>query len=359
MRRTGAIAPKQLPDTDSMRVNCLLFAILGWAVGTAPLLADTVVLANGDRLTGTVRQLSEGKLTLKSDYGYIGTLELKWADISSIETDASFSVLTVDGERHDGQLARTGQTIEVSSERGELIAIPSVSVARIARGGRGNGLGQMVDAASGSIDVGYSLARGNQNQVQSSLGSTASYSSAQYSFQGSLDSLFARQDGARSQSRHALNARLDRYVNARVFAYALSGFERNERRLLNLRSRLGGGVGWRLRQRADLSLSALGGFAYVHEDFRQLDSRVAGEAFAGVEWRRTLFKAVEVDMRLTVHNDQFNRRRVRVEYDGRLRIPIAGRFNYTLRLFDRYDTRPAESVERNDYGIVSGLGVVF
>lgn len=342
-----------------MRFTCSLFAILGWAVCTAPLHADTVVLVNGDRLTGTVKRLSERKLAFRSDFEYIGTVELKWTDISSIETDASFYVLTVDGERHEGTLVRTGPTIEVSSERGGLIEIPSESVVRIARGGRGKGLGQMVDAVSGSIDVGYSLARGNQDQAQSSLGSTASYSTANYNFQGRLDSLFARQDGARSQSRHALNARIDRYVNARLFAYGLSGFERNERRLLNLRSRLGGGLGWRLREKADLSLSAIGGFAYVHENFRQMDSRIAGEAFAGLEWNRKLFKAVRVDMQLTVHNDQFDRRRARVEYDGRLRIPIAGRFKYTLRLFDRYDTRPAESVERNDYGIVSGLEVEF
>ncbi len=340
-----------------MRVFRLLLVILALIFGAAVLSGDTVVLVNGDRLTGTVKRLEEGTLVLQSKY--LGAVNVKWSDILSIETDASFSILTAGGERHDGQLTRHGPRTEVSADGSPELIVPSDSIARVVRGGGRMGVRKIVSALDGSADIGYGLTRGNQNQTQSSLGATAGYSSAQYSFLGRLDSLFARQDGARSQSRHALNARLDRFVNARLFAYGLSGFERNERRRLDLRSRLGGGIGWRLRDRKETKVSALGGFAYIHEQFRQQSNRVAAEAFVGVEWRTKLFKAVEYEMELTVHSNQMDRRRARVEYDGTLRVPIAGPFKYSLRLFDRYDTRPAEMVARNDYGIVSGLAVVF
>ena len=340
-----------------MRIFRLLFIILASNFVAAVLSGDTVVLVNGDRLTGTVKRLEEGTLVLQSKY--LGTVNLKWSDVRSIETDATFSILTKDGERYDGELTRNEAGTEVSSGDSPGLNLPSDSIVRIARGGRRRGMSKILPPLDGSADIGYSLARGNQNQTQSSLGATVGYSSAEYSFLGRLDSLFARQDGARSQSRHALNARVERFVNARLFAYGLSGFERNERRRLDLRSRLGGGIGWRLRDRKQSRVSALWGFAYVHERFRQQASRVAGEAFLGVEWRTKLFKVVEWEMELSVHSNQMDRRRARVEYDGTLRIPIAGPFKYSLRLFDRYDTRPAEMVGRNDYGIVSGLGVVF
>ena len=340
-----------------MRAFRLLLTILALTTGTAILGADTVVLVNGDRLTGTVRRLEEGLLVLKSKY--LGVVNLKWADIRSIATDASFTILTADGKRHDGQLTRDEARIRVSQEGSPDLNLPSASIARVVRGERTKGTRKIVSALEGSADIGYSLARGNQNQTQSSLGATAGYASARYRFLGRLDSLFARQDGARSQSRHALNARLDRFVNARLFAYGLSGLERNERRRLDLRSRFGGGIGWRLRDRNETRVSALGGFAYIHERFRHQSNRVAGEAFLGLEWRTKLFKAVEFDMALTVHSNQMDRRRARVEYDGTLRVPIAGPFSYSLRLFDRYDTRPAATVGRNDYGIVSALGVAF
>ncbi len=338
----------------AFRLLPLLLIVFVWPLA-AP--ADTVVLVNGDRLTGDIKGLEDGKLVLQSEY--LDTIQLKWSDIRSIESDATFSVLTADGDRYDGELGRSGPTTSVGAEPGSAVELPSDTIARIARGGRRRGIAQLVSALDGSADIGYSVARGNQDQAQSSLGATAAYSSAHYSFQASLDSLFARQDGARAQSRHALNTRMDRYVNARFFGYGVSGFERNERRRLDLRSRLGGGLGWNVRERSRSSLLALGGFAYMHERFRRAENRIAAEAFLGVEWEARLFRTVELDMRLVVSNNQLDRGRARVEYDGSLRVPIAGRFNYTLRLFDRYDTRPAEGVERNDYGIVSGLGLSF
>lgn len=340
-----------------MRVSRLLTLLLAALAWPAAARADTVVLVNGDRLSGAVQRLEDGKLVLQSEY--LGSVQLKWADIRSIESDAAFSVLTADGERYDGKLGRSGPTTSVSARPGAPVDVPSDTVVRIGRGGRQRGIAQMISALDGSADIGYSVARGNQDQAQSSLGATAAYSSAHYSFQASLDSLFARQDGARAQSRHALNARMDRYVNARFFGYGVSGFERNERRRLDLRSRLGGGMGWRVRERSRSTLLALGGFAFMHERFRRAENRIAAEAFLGAEWEARLFQSVELDMRLVVSNNQLDRSRVRVEYDGSLRVPIAGRFNYTLRLFDRYDTRPAGGVERNDYGIVSGLGLSF
>lgn len=63
-----------------------------------------------------------------------------------------------------------------------------------------------------------------------------------------------REAGRRAHSQHALHARLDRFLNDRSFAYAVSGLERNERRLLDLRSRLGGDMGWRLRSTGNTDL---------------------------------------------------------------------------------------------------------
>ncbi len=195
--------------------------------------------------------------------------------------------------------------------------------------------------------------------MQSSLGARSTYASAHYKISGRLDSLFARQDGARSQSRHALNLRLDRYVKASTFAYGLSGFERNERRKLNLRSRLGGGLGWRLRNSPSTRLSLIGGLAYVHEQYRRLPNRTTGEGVFGVEWDARIFRDIELSLNLTAHPDIFDRTSIRAEFDSTLRVPIAGRFIYSLRLFDRFHTKPADSVERNDYGLVSGVGITF
>ena len=340
-----------------MHLPRTLFGLLPALAIPGVLSADIVTLTNGDRLTGIVRRVSDGKLTLQSNLA--GTVQIAWSDVREIEADADFSVLTAHGQRLDGRLTLEGARVVIAQPSREPVHIPSAEVTRVVRGERQRGARRVISALEGSADIGYSVARGNQNQMQSSTGIKAGYTSAQYQFSGRISSLFARQDGARSQSRHALNARLDRFLNDRSFAYALTGLERNERRLLDLRSRLGGGMGWRVRRTANTTLSLLGGTAYVHERLRDEANQSTFESFGGLEWSTLLLGVVSVDTQLTIHPNLLDGSDVRVEYDGTFRVPIAGRFTYSLRLFDRYDTRPAAMVARNDYGVVTGLGVVF
>lgn len=52
--------------------------------------ADTVVLENGDRLTGTVQLMDAGKLVLATDYA--GELRIDWAKVVQLETDAPIAL---------------------------------------------------------------------------------------------------------------------------------------------------------------------------------------------------------------------------------------------------------------------------
>ena len=327
--------------------------VLGWV----PLQADTVELINGDRLTGTIRQLDEGELVLKTEL--IGVLRIQWTDIGFIESDSTFSILTDVGDRHDGMLSKREGEVSVTKNGETIASLDSPTVVRVVPGRTRGGMASLVQAVNGAADVGYSLARGNQNQTQSAVGARASYRSARHRFSTRLDSIFSKQDDAPSQSRHALNTRADRIIDARLFAYGLAGFERNERRRLDLRSRIGAGVGWRLKRTGGTDLALIGGMAYVHERYRHEANRGAGEGILGVEWDADLFKDVEFATQLTFHPDVLDARNLRIEFDTELRVPISRRLTYTLRLFDRFDTTPAEGVERNDYGLVSGVGVVF
>lgn len=59
----------------------------GWAQQAA---ADTVWLNNGDRLTGTIRYLSDGKLAIETHYA--GTVTLDWNAVSTLASDNPVNV---------------------------------------------------------------------------------------------------------------------------------------------------------------------------------------------------------------------------------------------------------------------------
>lgn len=340
-----------------MHVDRLLLAFLVPVLCAIPSVAETVVLTNGDKLTGTVTRMADGTLILQSEP--LGAVRIPWSAIKTFTSDRHFLVLTDEGERLAGTLTRDSTNIRIAVDGAESVELPSESVARIVPGRARKGPFRILGPAEGTLDFGYSLARGNQSQMQSSLGARATYTSDAYEVSGRLDSLLSRQGEARSQSRHSLGFRVDRYLNARSFSYGLSDFERNERRNLDLRTQLGGGFGRRLRRNKTTNLLVLGGFAYVHERFRNAGNRVTGEGSFGVEWQTRLFNFIDLVTEFSMHPNLVDRGRVRLEYDSTLRIPVAGRITYSLRLFDRFDSRPAPQIKQNDYGISSGLGVRF
>ena len=342
-----------------MLVRCLapLFLVLLLETGTSLLAQDTLVLVNGDRITGKIQRLEDRKLVVDSKL--LGIVRVKWSDSRSIDSGASMSVLTRDGTRYQGQLSRNDNEIAISPRDSQVEFVEAGEIERIAPGGGLRGTGRLLDAAHGAVDIGFSMTRGNLDEIHSSLGANTEFNSARYRIRNRLDSLFARLDGARANSRHYLETQVDRYSRGGFSSFGLSAFERNERRQLDLRTLLGGGFGWRLVNTRRNEFAMKFGFAWTHEQYRNVEHRSAGEGLAGFGWKKTLFEDVKLETQLTVYPDASDYRQVRVEFDGTLRVPIVGRLTYSLRFFERYQTKPPPSVQRNDYGIVSGLGVKF
>ena len=96
----------------------LLVAILLLSLAI-PVFADTVVLKNGDKLTGTIVK-SDGKtLVLKTDYA--GDLTIKFADIQSISTTGNLNV-TAGGKTAVGPVTTSNDQIVVAAPGGSVQA---------------------------------------------------------------------------------------------------------------------------------------------------------------------------------------------------------------------------------------------
>jgi hypothetical protein len=182
---------------------------------------------------------------------------------------------------------------------------------------------------------------------------------------GSITSLFSKQDDAEPTSRQTLDLRYDRFLSPKAFAFALSSFERNDRLRLSLRSRLGGGFGWKLVKSTESELSLLGGFTYINEQFRDADSGMSlprqssGEALGGIELATTRFSGVRLGTKLLVLPNLLDGGRYRIEYDSSVRVPLFSSMTWSMTLFDRFDSQPPLDVQRSDYGLVSAFGFSF
>ncbi|AVB16281.1 MULTISPECIES: DUF481 domain-containing protein [Pseudomonas syringae group] len=79
---------------------------------STPLLADTVWLKNGDRLTGTIKVFDGGKLLLQTEYG--GAIPLDWKQVKTLQSDQP---LLVKQDDHTGEVSKSLQ----ASDDGKVV----------------------------------------------------------------------------------------------------------------------------------------------------------------------------------------------------------------------------------------------
>jgi len=78
-------------------VICMLFLLPALAKAEK---TDVIILKNGDRITGEIKNLEAGILQYKTDT--MGTVNIEWRFISEIISDTNQSVELTDGTRMHG-----------------------------------------------------------------------------------------------------------------------------------------------------------------------------------------------------------------------------------------------------------------
>ena len=321
---------------------------------------DTVVLTNGDRLTGEIQKLAGGKLSLKTTYA--GGIQIDWKMIDQLTTESPVEVETQSGKRYRGTIQPAGGGIEIVTpdKRTSLTPPQVVALSSVSKDGGPS----FWERLEGNVDVGYNLTRGNSKLTQSSVGLGGQYRKPGYKVQASASSIFGRQNAAAATSRQSANLRYDKFLGPRLLAFAVGVLERNDRKRLNLRSTFGGGFGWRLQETQNSELSVLGGLTYTNEQFQAGTAGIdpedsLGEGLLGLEWDTTPFDRVRFTTSFSVRPSLAGSGPYRIEYDGSIRIPLRSRLTWSLTLFDRFDSDPPIAVQRNDYGLVSAFGFAF
>src|ERR1700733_3875719 len=95
-----------LPIPQRFALSVLAFTILLFTAASA-LRADTVVLKNGDRLTGTAVKLEGGKLTFKT--AYADAIAIAWDQVANLKVDKP---LVLAHDKEDGKGNQNVTSIE-------------------------------------------------------------------------------------------------------------------------------------------------------------------------------------------------------------------------------------------------------
>ena len=338
----------------------LLLGVTFLLATLSPTFADTIVLNNGDTISGTIKKLDGGKLTVATSYA--GSININWDAVETLESEGNFDISTATGRIYTGSVERVKDKLVVRAD-GDATELNILGVSGLAAITE-ESQPKFWDKVQIGFDWGYNITRGNSTLTQSALGANAQYKDSKQKLSGIVTSTRSSQNDAASRARHAGDTRYDRFLSDRAFAYGLGGLERNRQTLLDLRTKLGGGFGWQLIKEASTSLSVLGGVNYSREKYFPDDMGFSafansGEGTAGVEVKTSRFGGIELTSRLFMFPNLTDSGRYRLEYDGGVRLPVFKNFTYGMSFYDRFDSRPAVIVKKNDYGFISALGYTF
>ncbi len=342
--------------TKSGAIVAALGAICG--LGMAPItgvLADTVVLKNGDRLTGEVDSISGGRLLLETDYA--GRLPIRIQAVESVAAPAEFHVRLRGGGYLDGRFEPEGAIQRLVTTGGESRPLELAAISSASR--TGDALADLASGWSTQADLSGSLSTGNSETeavnllVQSTLALDWTIHD--------VNLLFGREEaeGVRVREQLDLDYGYKRFFADKWFALGNAEYYRDELKEIDLRITLGGGIGYQVWQDSFGALSVGMGASVVFDE-------IGAKAKENPAWRWELdynrffwSKQFELFHRHSLLVIPDSGRGEVVEASTGLRVAINERLDTHIRVDHRIDTKPPVGAEKTDVTYNLGVGFKF
>lgn len=337
-----------------LAITCLSFCLCDGALAREK--SDVVWMANGDRVTGEIKQLEHGKLRLSTDS--MGEIRIEWDDIARIESDYAFQFERTDGTRVTGLVRETQEDRKIRVSDGELDKkFAHENVIRISQIED-----SFWDRLKGSLSFGYSFTKAS-NVAQGNLGGRATHRTETRSFTIDGSTIITSDQNDDSTQRSNVQLVTTRFRDNRWFNSYLLDFESNDELGLDLRTSLGAGLGRYLIQTDSSELSLLGGAVGTAESLQgEASSQENLEGLIGLDYSRYVYDhpAVDLSARLSAYPSITESGRLRAQLDVSLRWEIINDLFWDLSYYNTYDSDPPSGSEStSDYGIVTSLGWSF
>lgn len=326
-------------------VSCQLFAFVPAA------LADTVFLANGDRLSGEVVVMEEGKLTLET--GYAGTLKIDFGQVERIESEKGVRVFF--GDRTDAkgtEVARENGRIRVTNGN-EPVSRPAEEVATI---------NEPLDDWDLTVDLafGWNKSEGNTDNESTHAQISGKARRLDDRFRLYGDYNWARDDGKRSAYNWKVMPEYDRFLDERFYWNVNSLAQRDYFKGLKLRTLLGTGPGYQLFDTSSLKLSGQVGVAWVDEDYYDKKDRDYTAGQWGIDFSWWAYKRY---VQLYHHQNGFlsleDANNWIVQTRSGVRLPVMESFFTQFELGWDYENDPEGDRKRSDTKYIFSVGYTF
>jgi putative salt-induced outer membrane protein YdiY len=364
--------------------RALFLVMLSLTVCAALVRADQVTLKNGDRLTGTIVKTGDGTKTLEIKTELAGDVTVQWDAVTAIVSSQPLTLTLSDGRMlvgtvstTDGKLAvATKDAGEVSAEHASVKAIRNdkeqAEFDRLQHPG-------LLDCWSGLFDLGLSVTQGNSATTALSISGKAARVVPKNKLSLYYTQIYAKdskQDPAVTTA-NAIHAGIrDEFnLNSKIYVFAFTDFDSDALQNLDLRSVLGGGLGYHIINTKKTQFDVFGGGGFNQEYFSSYvtanpapppaeilvpsESRHSAEVLVGESLSTKLGSRTTFTEQLTFFPNLSSTGDYRVNFDATATTKLKTWLGWQVTFSDRYISNPPLNLKGNDLLLSTGLRLTF
>jgi putative salt-induced outer membrane protein len=332
--------------------------------------ADTVVLKNGDRLTGTALKLEDGKLSLKTAYADV--IAISFDQVTTLSLEEPLLLIQPNAAVSITRAERTSSGLVLTSTIGPITLAPAaVTVLR-------SPADQKAYEASlhpnwghewmGAANVSLALARGNADTSTFGAGVTAVRKTPNDKTSLSLSTIYSTNANATpttSAKETDGGVRYDHNVGPRIFLFGKGDFSTNALQNLDLRSIVGGGIGYHALKQPRQTLDFTAGLVWTHEHYSPLlpGGPATINSFAaldvGEQYALKFGKNSSLTEQVSLYPDMSNPGEFQLVAGSTFSTKLASIFSWQTSFTDQYTSFPPAGKLGNDLILTTGLGISF
>ncbi len=334
----------------------MVFMAVALAVWVGSPAADEVLLKNGDRLTGKIERLADGKLTVNTEL--FGTLTVDLQDVRTFSTQAPIRLDFSDGTTVN-QSVSAAEDGNIAITQEGVLAPQTLPLANVVA------INKPPVKWTGSVGASFTLTQGNSETESVNVGISLLRRAEidRSTFEAAY--LFGRQtdpdtdDRSTTQDKWFAALQYDHFFSQKLYGHATTRVHRDRIADLDLRLTAGLGVGYQWIESPDLNFSTEASLSWLFEDFE------SGEDDDTIVLRLAYHVDQRFNDRLLVFHDLEALPSVEDFSDVFLTTQAGLRASLTPSMFAEtkvvldYDSTPAPGSEETDLNYLFSLGVTF
>ena len=337
--------------------------------------ADTLTISNGDRLTGKIVTADDKTVVLKTSYA--GEVKLDRAAVTGIQTDETLHVTVKNAGTVKAKIEESPTSANLAKEDGTSMTVTPEAVTAIRNDAAQKAYDREVerqthprlnDFWAGFISLAIANSSGNSSTTAISTAASATRAAGKNKMSLNFSQLYATQSTTvphgETVNKVSGAFRIDRDLSPKLFVFGTNAYDYDKFQHLDLRSVLGGGLGYHLWKAETGYLDLAAGGDWNHESFSAFDTtpaliRDSGELMFGEEGSYTPHAKLKLFERLSFFPNLSSTGDYRMVFDTTASVPILKAIEWNLGFSDRYLSNPPPGVLKNDTILTMGIRLSF